>query len=59
MKSTKKSSKAKQTKPPQRQSRKPGIESRMHPRPASKMREYRASGRLHGQGSPHLIEFNT
>lgn len=44
-----KSSKAKQTKPPQRQSRKPGIESKMRPRPESKMRQYRASGRLEGQ----------
>jgi NAD(P)-dependent dehydrogenase (short-subunit alcohol dehydrogenase family) len=38
----------KRTKPPQRQ-RKPGVESRMQPRPRSKMREYRASGRLQGQ----------
>jgi NAD(P)-dependent dehydrogenase (short-subunit alcohol dehydrogenase family) len=44
----KKSSKSKQTKPPQRQ-RKPGLESKMRPRPESKMREYRASGRLEGQ----------
>ena len=40
---------SKQTKPPQRQSRKPGLESKMRPRPESKMREYRASGRLEGQ----------
>jgi len=38
----------KQTKPPQRQS-KPGVESRMRPKPQSKMREYRAAGRLQGQ----------
>jgi NAD(P)-dependent dehydrogenase (short-subunit alcohol dehydrogenase family) len=38
----------KRTKPPQRQS-KPGIESRMRPKPQSKMREYRAAGRLQGQ----------
>jgi NAD(P)-dependent dehydrogenase (short-subunit alcohol dehydrogenase family) len=40
---------SKQTKPPQRQSRKPGLESKMRPRPESKMRDYRASGRLEGQ----------
>jgi len=38
----------KQTKPPQRQ-RRPGLESKMQPRPRSKMREYRGSGRLEGQ----------
>ncbi|HXW09279.1 MAG TPA: SDR family oxidoreductase [Steroidobacteraceae bacterium] len=36
------------SKPPQRQ-RLPGVESKMRPRPASKMREYRAAGRLDGQ----------
>ena len=38
----------KQTKPPQKQ-RPPGLESKMRPRPESKMREYRAAGRLDGQ----------
>ena len=37
-----------QTKPPQHQQL-PGLESKMKPRPASKMRDYRASGRLEGQ----------
>ena len=40
----------KQTKPPQRQ-RRPGLESKMQPRPRSKMREYRGSGRLEGQAA--------
>ncbi|HET7202361.1 MAG TPA: SDR family oxidoreductase [Steroidobacteraceae bacterium] len=44
----KKKQSSKQTRPPQRQ-RPPGLESRMRPRPASKMREYRAAGRLEGQ----------
>jgi NAD(P)-dependent dehydrogenase (short-subunit alcohol dehydrogenase family) len=39
----------KQTRPPQRQARQPGIESKMRPRPDSKMRDYRAAGRLEGQ----------
>lgn len=43
-----KKSTGKQTKPPQRQ-RRPGLESKMQPRPRSKMREYRGSGRLEGQ----------
>ena len=43
-----KKSAGKQTKPPQRQ-RRPGLESKMQPRPRSKMREYRGSGRLEGQ----------
>ncbi|HEX5650308.1 MAG TPA: SDR family oxidoreductase [Steroidobacteraceae bacterium] len=38
----------KQTKPPQTQ-RRPGLESKMRPRPQSTMRGYRASGRLDGQ----------
>jgi NAD(P)-dependent dehydrogenase (short-subunit alcohol dehydrogenase family) len=38
----------KQTKPPQTQ-RRPGLESKMRPRPRSTMRDYRASGRLDGQ----------
>jgi NAD(P)-dependent dehydrogenase (short-subunit alcohol dehydrogenase family) len=38
----------KRTKPPQTQPQ-PGLESKMQPRPASKMREYRAAGRLEGQ----------
>ena len=37
-------------KPPQRQ-RLPGVESKMRPRPESKMREYRAAGRLDGQAA--------
>jgi NAD(P)-dependent dehydrogenase (short-subunit alcohol dehydrogenase family) len=37
-----------QTKPPQTQ-RRPGLESKMRPRPESTMRDYRASGRLEGQ----------
>jgi NAD(P)-dependent dehydrogenase (short-subunit alcohol dehydrogenase family) len=36
------------TKPPQRQ-RAPGLESKMRPRPQSKMREYQPSGRLRDQ----------
>jgi NAD(P)-dependent dehydrogenase (short-subunit alcohol dehydrogenase family) len=40
---------AKQTKPPQRQTRRPGVESKMRPRPESKMRDYHAAGRLQGQ----------
>jgi hypothetical protein len=40
---------SKQTRPPQRQTRKPGIESKMRPQPESKMREHRASGHLEGQ----------
>jgi len=43
-----KKSASKQTKPPQRQ-RRPGLESKMKPRPRSKMREHRGSGRLAGQ----------
>jgi NAD(P)-dependent dehydrogenase (short-subunit alcohol dehydrogenase family) len=39
----------KQTRPPQKQVRQPGIESKMRPRPQSKMQEYRAAGRLQGQ----------
>jgi NAD(P)-dependent dehydrogenase (short-subunit alcohol dehydrogenase family) len=39
----------KQTKPPQRQSRQPGVESRMRPPPRSKMQGYQAAGRLQGQ----------
>jgi NAD(P)-dependent dehydrogenase (short-subunit alcohol dehydrogenase family) len=35
-------------KPPQRQ-RLPGVEAKMRPRPESKMRDYRAAGRLDGQ----------
>ena len=49
-KQTSKSSQQKRSvgKPPQRQ-RLPGVESKMRPRPESKMREYRAAGRLDGQ----------
>ena len=39
----------KQTRPPQQQARQPGVESKMRPRPQSKMQEYRAAGRLQGQ----------
>ena len=39
---------SKQTKPPQTQ-RRPGLESKMRPRPESTMRDYRAAGRLEGQ----------
>ena len=40
--------KRKVARPPQRQQL-PGVESKMRPRPASKMREYRAAARLEGQ----------
>ena len=40
---------SKQTRPAQKQSRKPGVESSMRPRPQSKMRDYQAAGRLQGQ----------
>jgi NAD(P)-dependent dehydrogenase (short-subunit alcohol dehydrogenase family) len=39
---------SKKTRPAQRQSL-PGLESKMTPRPQSRMREYRSSGRLEGQ----------
>jgi NAD(P)-dependent dehydrogenase (short-subunit alcohol dehydrogenase family) len=41
-------SSGKQQRPPQRQ-RKPGVESKMQPRPRSKMSEYRGTGKLEGQ----------
>ena len=44
----KKKSPSRRTKPPQRQSL-PGLESKMRPRPESKMREYRAADRLRGE----------
>jgi NAD(P)-dependent dehydrogenase (short-subunit alcohol dehydrogenase family) len=43
-----KKSSSKQTRPPQQQ-RKPGVESKMQPRPRSKMSEYRGTGKLEGQ----------
>jgi NAD(P)-dependent dehydrogenase (short-subunit alcohol dehydrogenase family) len=46
-----KSKSTRQTKPPQHQARKPGLESKMRPQPESRMREYRASGRLEGQAA--------
>src|SRR5262245_27828417 len=48
-KSPRKQAARKQTRPPQRQARQPGIESRMRPRPDSKMQDYRSAGRLGGQ----------
>jgi NAD(P)-dependent dehydrogenase (short-subunit alcohol dehydrogenase family) len=47
----KKQQSRKQTRPPQRQTRKPGLESKMRPRPESKMRDYQTAGRLRGQAA--------
>src|SRR5215218_5597707 len=47
--SSKRAKQPSQTKPPQSQARKPGVETQMQPRPESHMSEYRAAGRLQGQ----------
>jgi NAD(P)-dependent dehydrogenase (short-subunit alcohol dehydrogenase family) len=37
------------TLPPQVQPKQPGVETKMHPRPQSEARQYRAAGKLHGK----------